>query len=303
MNEKPVLIIMAAGMGSRYGSLKQLDQLDEHGNVMMDYALYDAHAAGFRRVIFVIKPEMKTDFEARIGSRIRGHYQVDYAFQLLENLPAGFSIPEGRTKPWGTAHATLSAKELVHGPFVVINADDYYGRTAFRSVYDFLSSETGPTRHAMVGYRIENTLTENGSVSRGVCELDANGNLAGIVERVKIIKADGGAAIQEDGADLFVPNGTYVSMNLWGFQRSMMKEINDTFAEFLRANLPGNPLKCEYFLPIIPNKLIQEGRATFRVLPTQEKWYGVTYKEDKPAVMAALKEMRRSGIYPEALWG
>lgn len=303
MNDKPVLIIMAAGMGSRYGSLKQLDQLDNHGNVMMDYALYDAYVAGFRRVIFVIKPEMEKDFESRISARIRSKYEVDYAYQVLENLPEGFTVPEGRTKPWGTAHAVLSAKDLVRGSFVVINADDYYGRTAFESIYQFLTSDSDPTHHAMVGYKIENTLTENGYVSRGVCELDANDNLTGIVERLKIVKAEGGALIQEESGDIFIPNGTKVSMNLWGFQHSLMQEINDTFAEYLRANLPINPLKCEYFLPIIPNKLIQEKRASIRVLPTNEKWYGVTYKEDKEPVMAALKAMRDAGKYPENLWG
>lgn len=303
MNDKPVLIIMAAGMGSRYGSLKQLDQLDNHGNVMMDYALYDAYVAGFRRVIFVIKPEMEKDFESRISARIRSKYEVDYAYQVLENLPEGFTVPEGRTKPWGTAHAVLSAKDLVRGSFVVINADDYYGRTAFESIYQFLTSDSDPAHHAMVGYKIENTLTENGYVSRGVCELDANDNLTGIVERLKIVKAEGGALIQEESGDIFIPNGTKVSMNLWGFQHSLMQEINDTFAEYLRANLPINPLKCEYFLPIIPNKLIQEKRASIRVLPTNEKWYGVTYKEDKEPVMAALKAMRDAGKYPENLWG
>lgn len=303
MNDKPVLIIMAAGMGSRYGSLKQLDQLDNHGNVMMDYALYDAYVAGFRRVIFVIKPEMEKDFESRISARIRSKYEVDYAYQVLENLPEGFTVPEGRTKPWGTAHAVLSAKDLVRGSFVVINADDYYGRTAFESIYQFLTSDSDPTHHAMVGYKIENTLTENGYVSRGVCELDANDNLTGIVERLKIVKAEGGALIQEESGDIFIPNGTKVSMNLWGFQHSLMQEINDTFAEYLRANLPINPLKCEYFLPLIPNKLIQEKRASIRVLPTNEKWYGVTYKEDKEPVMAALKAMRDAGKYPENLWG
>lgn len=303
MNEKPVLIIMAAGMGSRYGSLKQLDPLDEYGNVMMDYALYDAYAAGFRRVIFIIKPEMRSDFEAKIGSRVRSKFETDYAYQVLDNLPSGFSVPEGRTKPWGTAHAVLSAKDLVRGPFVVINADDYYGRTAFESVYRFLTTCSDPTRHAMVGYRIENTLTENGYVSRGVCETDENGYLSAIVERLKIVKHDGGALIQEEDRDIFIPNGTIVSMNLWGFQPSLMREIDETFADFLHENLPINPLKCEYFLPFIPNKLINEKRASVSVLPTEEKWYGVTYKEDKEPVKAALKEMRGIGLYPENLWG
>ena len=300
--EKPVLILMAAGMGSRYGGLKQMDKLDENGHVLMDYSLYDAVQAGFETAIFVIKKEMESIFEETLGSRLRKHMNVKYAYQRLDNLPDGFTIPEGRQKPWGTAHAVLSAYDLVKGPFSVINADDYYGKTAFASIYDFLAENDNPNAHAMVGYKIENTLTENGYVSRGVCQMDKNHYLTGIIERVHIEKAPGGAEITDDGREFFIPNGTIVSMNLWGFHHSMMEAIKDTFPNWLTENLKTNPLKAEYFLPLIPNQLLHEGKATVQILPTEEKWYGITYHEDKASVMAALKEMRNSGKYPENLW-
>lgn len=301
-SDKPVLIIMAAGMGSRYGGLKQLDGIDEDDHIIMDYSVFDARRAGFERVIFVIKPEMEALFEERIGSRLRPFIHVDYAFQVPENLPEGFSVPEGRVKPWGTAHAVLSAKDLVHGPFCVINADDYYGPHAFQRIYEFLTTHTDPAEHAMIGYRIENTLTENGYVSRGVCALDDASRMTGIIERLHIEKAEGGAELTENDEKIFIPNGTIVSMNFWGFQYSMMEAIEKNFSSYLEENLPVNPLKCEYFLPLIPNKLIAEKSASVTVLPVDEKWYGVTYHEDKPGVVAALKAMRESGKYPAHLW-
>ncbi len=300
--DKPVLIIMAAGMGSRYGGLKQMDPVDEYGHMLMDYSVFDAGRAGFDRIIIVIKPEMEALFEEKIGSRLRKFISLDYAYQKLENLPEGFSVPEGRTKPWGTAHAVLSCKELVRGPFCVINADDYYGKHPFKTIYDFFSSNKDQTSHAMVGFRIENTLTENGYVSRGVCRLDESSRLTGIRECIHIVPAEGGAVRTEDGRDEFLPNGTVVSMNFWGFQYSMMKEIEDRFSGFLRENLQANPLKCEYFLPIIPNALISEGTASVTVLPTDERWYGVTYHEDKDSVVSALRSMREGGKYPLKLW-
>ena len=293
---------MAAGMGSRYGGLKQMDPVDEYGHMLMDYSVFDAKRAGFERIIIVIKPEMEALFEEKIGSRLRKFINLDYAYQVLENLPEGFSVPDGRTKPWGTAHAVLSCKELVHGPFCVINADDYYGEHPFKTIYDFFSSNADQTAHAMVGFRIENTLTENGYVSRGVCRLDENSRLTGIKECVHIVPAEGGAVWTEDNRDEFLPNGTIVSMNFWGFQYSMMKEIEKRFSGYLRENLPVNPLKCEYFLPIIPNALIHEGTASVTVLPTDERWYGVTYHEDKDSVVSALRSMREGGKYPLKLW-
>lgn len=293
---------MAAGMGSRYGGLKQLDPIDSRGHLIIDYSLYDAYLAGFRKFIVVIKPEMEELFEARISHRIRSRAEIAYAYQRLEYLPEGFTLPEGRTKPWGTAHAVLSAYDLVDGPFAVINADDFYGRTAFSAIYSFLANGDAPNQHAMVGYRIENTLTENGYVSRGVCEVDGDGLLHGIVERLHIEKAPGGAVITENDRQEFVPDGTIVSMNLWGFRHSVMEEIKNRFPAFLRENLPVNPLKCEYFLPFIPGKLVEEGAAEVAVLRTEEKWYGVTYHEDREPVFQALERMTQSGIYPEKLW-
>ena len=300
--DKPVLIIMAAGMGSRYGGLKQMDPVDEYGHMIMDYSAFDAKRAGFERLIIVIKPEMEELFEEKIGSRLRKYMQGDYAYQVLENLPAGFTVPEGRTKPWGTAHAVLSTKDLVHGPFCVINSDDYYGEHPFKSVYEFLSSDKDEAHHVMSGFRIENTLTENGTVARGICQTNAEGNLTGIKECLGIGRVEGGASFQEDGKDVFIPNGTTVSMNFWGFKYSMMGEIESRFSAYLDENLPVNPLKCEYFLPLIPNLLINEGKAAVKVLPTDEKWFGVTYREDKESVVNALKSMRESGKYPLTLW-
>lgn len=300
--DKPVLIIMAAGMGSRYGGLKQMDPIDEYGHMIMDYSAFDAKRAGFERLIIVIKPEMEELFEEKIGRRLRKYMQVDYAYQVLNYLPAGFSVPEGRTKPWGTAHAVLSAKDLVHGPFCVINSDDYYGAHPFKSVYDFLSNDTDETHHVMSGFRIENTLTENGTVARGICQTNADGDLTGIKECLGISRVPGGASYPENGKEVFIPNGTTVSMNFWGFQYAMMGEIENRFSAYLSENLPVNPLKCEYFLPLIPNQLINEGKASVRVLPTDEKWFGVTYREDKDSVVNALKAMRESGKYPLTLW-
>ena len=293
---------MAAGMGSRYGGLKQMDPVDEYGHMLMDYSVFDAKRAGFERVIIVIKPEMEELFEKKIGSRLRKHIAVDYAYQILENLPDGFTVPEGRSKPWGTAHAVLSCKDLVKGPFCVINADDYYGEHPFRTIYEFFEQEKRQDHHAMVGFRIENTLTENGYVSRGVCSMDDENHMTGIHECLHIVPAEGGAVYSDNGPEQFIPNQTIVSMNFWGFQYSMMNEIDSRFSGYLRENLPVNPLKCEFFLPLIPDALIREGKASVTILPTDERWYGVTYHEDKASVVAALKALRESGKYPLILW-
>ncbi len=299
---KPILVIMAAGLGSRYGGLKQIDPVDEQGRILIDYAIYDAVRSGFERVVCVIKPELEEEFEQVIGRRIRPFVRLSYAYQRLSALPERFTVPAGREKPWGTAHAVLCAKDEIDGPFAVINADDFYGCTAIRSIYDFLSQPRGPEEHAMVGYAIENTLTEHGHVARGVCQVE-NGRLMCIVERTHIEPRPGGAAFTEGGDSfIFLPSGTTVSMNLWGFQQSMLSEIESRFAGFLRENLPENPLKCEYFLPLVPNQLIAEGSAEIHVLPTNEKWYGVTYREDMPRVRAAIQDMKRLGLYPTELW-
>lgn len=297
------LVVMAAGLGSRYGGLKQIAPVDPYGHILMDYSIYDALRAGFDRVVCIIKPEMREDFYDVIGRRLEKHVEVRYAYQRLDNLPAGYGVPEGRTKPWGTAHALLCAKGQIDAPFAVINADDFYGRDAFAAIEDFLCEKHGEGEHAMVGYRIENTLTENGHVARGVCETDENGFLRGVTERTHIEPREGGAAFTEDGEHFtFVPAGTIVSMNLWGFQPGVMEEIDRRFAPWLDETLPVNPLKGEYFLPLIPNALIHEGKGSVRVLSTHEKWYGVTYHDDMPKLQAALAGMRADGVYPEELW-
>ena len=302
MNQ-PTLVIMAAGMGSRFGGNKQITPVDDMGQVILDYSVYDAHRAGFENVVCVIKHDFAEDFHRRIGSRMAGKVNLTYAYQELDMLPAGFSVPEGRVKPFGTAHAVLCAKELIHGPFCVVNADDFYGADAFRQAYDFLSQPHAATEHAMVGYAVENTLTENGSVSRGVCETDARGRLTSITERTYIVPRPGGAAFSEDKGQsfTFIPAGTVVSMNLWCFQHSMLDEISHRFSAFLRENLPVNPLKCEYYLPSVPNQCIQEGKATVQVLHTPEKWFGMTYHEDLEKVRGAIEEMKAAGKYPDYL--
>lgn len=304
--KKPVLIIMAAGMGSRYGGLKQIDPVDEQGHIIMDFSIYDAVKAGFEKVIFIIKKEIEQDFREKIGDRLEQRIQVEYVYQDMENLPEGFAVPEGRVKPWGTAHAVLSCLTAVDGPFAVINADDYYGQQAFQMIYDYLAShrDTDRYQYTMVGYMLENTLTENGHVARGVCETDENGKLTKITERVRIEKHENGPAYTEDDGATWtsLPGDTVVSMNMWGFTESMLPEIRDRFAAFLKENLPKNPLKCEYFLPFVVDELIREDKAEVTVLKSRDRWYGVTYREDKPVVVKAIQDLKDQGLYPQGLW-
>lgn len=305
--KKPVLVIMAAGMGSRYGGLKQIDPVDEQGHIIMDFSMYDAREAGFEKVIFIIKKENEEDFRKVVGDRMSEIMEVSYAYQDLHNLPAGYELPEGRTKPWGTAHAVLSCKELIDGPFAVINADDYYGRDAFKVIYDYLSTheDDDKYRYTMVGYELMNTLTENGHVARGVCEMNEAGELVGMTERTQIIKDGEGAAYTEDDGKTWVdlPAYTVVSMNMWGFTASILEEIEKGFAAFLEEGLKKNPLKCEYYLPFVVNRLLKENKATVSVLHSKDRWYGVTYKEDKPVVVEAIRKMKEEGVYPDNLWG
>ena len=310
--KKPVLIIMAAGMGSRYGGLKQIDPVDEQGHIIMDFSLYDAVKAGFEKVIFILKRENEADFKEVIGDRISKVMQVEYVFQDTADLPAGFQMPEGRKKPWGTGHAVLSARKQVDGPFVVINADDYYGRSAFSQIYDYLTADRsgeagkeGKYDYTMVWYVLENTLTENGHVARGVCVTDEKNFLTDINERTRIERrADGTAAYTEDEGATWttIPAGSIVSMNLWGFSASLLKELKERFPKFLEANMASNPLKCEFFLPSVVNELLDEGKATVEVLESADRWYGVTYKEDKEFVVNAIKGLKDSGLYPQHLW-
>lgn len=303
---KPVLVIMAAGMGSRYGGLKQIDPIDEEGHIIIDFSLFDAKRAGFEKVIFIIKKENEADFKAVVGDRMTGYMDVSYAFQDLANLPDGYEVPEGRVKPWGTAHAVLSCIDQVDGPFAVINADDYYGVEAFKLIYDYLEShpDDDKYRYTMVGYHLGNTVTDNGHVARGVCTIDENGQLMKVVERTRIEKRDGGIAFTEDdGANwTSLPEQTIVSMNMWGFTKSILGEIRDGFPAFLDKGLKENPMKCEYFLPSVVSDLLEGGKAAVSVLESKDKWYGVTYKEDKPVVEAAVKKMKEDGIYPKHLW-
>ena len=301
---KPTLIIMAAGMGSRFGGNKQITPVDDAGHLIIDFSIYDAVRAGFGRVICVIKPEMEADFRRAIGDRVARRVELRYAYQQLTALPEGFTVPEGRTKPWGTGHAVLCALPQVEGPFAVINADDFYGRTAFEAAARFLTAEGDANEHAMVGYNIENTLTENGSVSRGVCAADGEGYLTDVVERTRIEPRPGGAAFTEDdGATwTFVPAGTPVSMNLWAFRSGVLEAFPRMFEAFLREGARANPLKAEFYLPSVPRELIRTGAGRVRLLTTGERWYGVTYREDAARVRKALADMKAAGVYPENLW-
>lgn len=300
---KPTLVIMAAGMGSRFGGCKQITPVDEAGHVIMDYSIYDALQAGFGKIVCVIKPEMEADFRAVIGDRIAKKADVAYAYQTIDRLPKGYSVPEGRVKPWGTAHAVLCAADEIEGDFAAINADDFYGRGAFRAAADFLRGDHAENEHAMVGYLIENTLTENGYVSRGVCEGDSDGMLRVITERVHIEPRPGGAAYIEEGeGEVFIPAGTRVSMNMWAFSHSILDEMRKRFITFLNTRAVENPTKAEYYLPSVPDALIREGKARVHLLETKERWYGVTYHEDLAAVQAAMARLRAQGVYPEKLW-
>lgn len=296
---------MAAGMGSRYGGLKQIDPVGKNGEIILDYSVFDAIEAGFDRVIFVIKHEIEEDFKEIMKGKFEDKIGVEYAFQDINNLPEGYSVPEGRVKPWGTGHAVLSCKDMIDGPFAVINADDYYGKETFKLIFDEITREKAPSdkyEFCMVGFKVENTLTENGHVARGVCQTNAAGYLTDIVERTKIAKRDGKIMFTEDDENWTeIPEGSTVSMNCWGFTKEMMTELGARFEGFLEKN-KDNMLKCEYFLPFVVDDLLKEGKATVKVLATTEKWYGVTYKEDKEIVVTALREKLEKGIYPEKLW-
>lgn len=304
MMNKPVLVVLAAGMGSRYGGLKQIDALGGNGEAILDYSIYDAYQAGFRTAVILIKEAIREDFMATVGKRLASSpMEIRYAYQELNKLPAGYSVPEGRVKPFGTGHAIICAGEEVgNAPFVVINADDFYGRTAFQKMYEFLSAATDPFDYCMVGYELGKTVTDNGSVARGVCSTDAQGNLTTITERTRIEKYPGGIHFTEDGetwTDL--PADTTVSMNFMGFMPSFLEEATELFPKALDEILAKNPLKGEYFLPAIVQQMLTEGRATMKVLTSPDKWYGVTYAADKPVVVDALKKMTREGLYPEKL--
>ncbi len=304
--EKPVLVVMAAGMGSRYGGLKQIDPVTEEGEIIIDFSLYDAMRAGFEKVVFVIKKENEDDFRKIIDERAGKKLEVLYAYQQLDDLPEGFGIPEGREKPWGTGHAILSGRNLVKGPFAVINGDDYYGPSAFASMYEFLKNAKDGEKYdfCMVGYRLKNTLTENGYVSRGVCTVSEEGLLENIVERTRIESKEDGPAYSENDGNTWnhLDGETVVSMNLWGYTGSMMKELEKEFPEFLKEIMNSNPLKGEFLIPKVTDALIKEDKAKVKVLDSKDKWFGVTYKEDKEYVSKSIQKLKKQGLYPEKLW-
>ena len=306
--KKPILAVMAAGMGSRYGGLKQMDPVGPCGEVIMDFSLFDARRAGFETVVFIIKKEMEPLFREKIGDRVARHMEVRYAFQTLEDLPEGFSVPAGRTKPWGTCHAVMAARNVIDAPFAVINADDYYGPESFRIIYDFLSrlpQGGGDMAHyCMVGYRLENTVTEHGSVSRGVCQVRPDGTLSAITERTRIETYPGGIHFTEDGGDHWhdLAPETPVSMNLWGFDADFLAQAWARFPAQLTRILKENPEKGECYLPAAVETLLDEGKADVAVLSTPDKWYGVTYQADKEGVVAALAALTDAGRYPSPLW-
>ena len=302
MTHEPTLVIMAAGMGSRFGGLKQMTPVDEEGHFIIDFSLYDAYQAGFRRVAFIIKREIEQTFRETIGARMEKWFHVDYVYQELDRLPEEFAVPEGRKKPWGTAHAVACCRGVVEGPFAVINSDDFYGRGAYEEIYRFLTEHETPHHYAMLGYQLRNTVTEFGSVARGVCHVQ-DGMLLDITERTKIFKRGQDAAYTEDG-ETFVPlsGDSLVSMNFWGFTPEILDEIWDAFPAFLAENLPVNPEKCEFYLPTFVGSRLAEKKVSVRVLPCMETWHGVTYKEDLDSVKAAIGQLKREGKYPARLW-
>ena len=299
--KEPTLVILAAGMGSRFGGLKQITAVDPFGHAIIDFSLYDAYQAGFRKVAFIIKHEIEEDFKAAVGRRMEKYFDVKYVYQQIDMLPKGYSVPAGRAKPWGTAHAVLCAKGIVDGPFAVINADDFYGRGAYETIFRFLSQDRPENEHAMVAYLLRNTVTENGTVARGICTVK-DGLLTDVVERTKIAKRGEDGAYTEDG-ETWVPlsGESRVSMNFWGFGPAFMEQLSRRFPAWLDENLPKNPEKAEYFLPFVVNALIQEGEGSVQVLPCQESWHGITYREDMQSLVSAIEEMRAQGRYPEKL--
>ncbi len=296
------LVVLAAGMGSRYGGLKQCDPVGPSGETIMDYSVYDAVKAGFDRVIFVIRRDFEDEFKKTVGSKYESVVKVEYAFQYLDDLPNGYAVPDGRQKPWGTAHALRSVRDMIDGPFAAINADDFYGSDSFAKLAQFLkSTDPHSAEFALVGFRLDHTLSENGSVARGVCTVDDSGKLTTVTEMTKIVPVPGGAKdISDLDNPVFYTGEERVSMNLWGFTPLFMRELVSEFSVFLDANISN--LKSEWYIPFVVDKMIQEGRAYVSVLPTESSWFGVTYRNDKPDVVAAISELVARGVYPEKLW-
>ena len=302
---KPTLFLLAAGMGSRYGGLKQLDGLGPHGETIMDYSIYDAIHAGFGKLVFVIRKDFEQDFRDKVLSKYEGHIPCELVFQSLDALPEGFTCPADRTKPWGTNHAVMMGQHVIHEPFAVINCDDFYDRDAFQVMGKFLSSlpEGSTGKYAMVGFRVDNTLSESGTVSRGVCEYDDNHHLTSVVERTKIQRIDGVVKyLDENDEWVALPDNTPVSMNFWGFTPDYFAHSNEFFKTFLSDEKNMTNLKSEFFIPLMVDKLINDGTATCEVLETTSKWFGVTYPEDRPEVVAKFEKLGADGVYPEKMF-
>lgn len=303
--DKPVLVILAAGMGSRYGGLKQMDPVDSEGHKIIDFSIYDAHKAGFEKVVFIIKKEMEADFKELVGNPISKYMEVEYVFQDLNNVPDYFEIPEGRVKPWGTTHAIMRCKDAVKGPFMVINADDYYGKDGYKLMFKYLTETMEDDKaYAMVSYELGKTLTEKGSVTRGVCNVDADGNLTHVVETKGLVKTAEGAAYSEDEGETLIPIGVDVpvSMNMWGFKPGLFELFGEAMDDFFKEKVATNPLKAECLIPTEVDTLIKNGKATVKVLTSTDRWFGVTYKEDKPFVEESIKALKDAGEYPVKLW-
>ena len=299
---KPILVILAAGMGSRYGGMKQIDGLGSHGEPIIEFSIYDAWRAGFRKVVLIIRREHEQIFRNALTDRVSaGGMEVEFAFQDMNSLPEGFTVPEGRVKPWGTTHALLACKGIVNEPFAIINADDFYGKNAYQVVYDYLVNKISDDNYAMVGFRCLNTLTENGTVTRGLCE-EKDGNLTSIREIQKIALKDGHAIYEEDGQWKQMDDDSLVSMNFWGFTPKIFDQLEPVFSDFLKESLPDNPMKCEHVIPTAIGTLVSEGRCNVRMLSSTDKWFGVTYQEDKPEVVARIAEKKASGEYPDVMW-
>ena len=299
---KPTLVVLAAGMGSRYGGLKQVDPVGPSGEAILDYSVFDAHRAGFGKVVFIIRKDIEEVFRRQVGAKYEGLLPVDYAFQDIHDLPAPYAVPAGRTKPWGTAHAIRAARHAVHEPFAAINADDFYGRDAMAKLGAYLASADPASLHfAMVGYRLDLTLSENGSVARGICDVASDGTLRGVTEMTKLVKAGDAAENREDEANpVKVPLDSRVSMNFWGFPAGLFAELEERFPKWLAVN--GSKEKSEWYIPFVVDELVREGKADCCVLPTDSSWFGVTYRDDKPRVMESIRALVDAGEYPSNLF-
>ena len=299
---KPVLVILAAGMGSRYGGMKQIDGVGSHGEPIIEFSIYDAKEAGFEKVVLIIRKEHEEVFRKALTDKIEGKMEVAFAYQDMNDIPEGIEIPEGRQKPWGTTHALLACRDLIDSPFAILNADDFYGKDAYKVIYDYLSNEIKDDEYAMVGYLCGNTLSDNGTVTRGVCEKDEDGWLKHIVEVQQISKKDGKAVCEINGEEKVLDDDTVVSMNFWGFTPKIFEEAKPLFEKDIRKGVIENPLKCESLLPTTVGELVQNGTCKVKVLSSKDRWFGVTYKEDKPDVVAKIQEMKDAGVYPDILW-